>query len=292
MRWYRTKKQEPRTKNQEPIPIPPLELRRLVGPTEQRLYDNPTGALVFPEIPQEAYAFVFDFGCGCGRVARQLLQQQEPPERYVGVDLHRGMIRWCKRNLQPLSRSFEFHHQNIRSLSLNPKGTEDTLPFPVEDRQVTLFLAWSVFTHLLESAAEFYLRELARVLAPQGIALTTWFLFDKADFPMMQEFQNALFINPTDPSNAVIFDKTWVQHSVACAGLVITRVQPPEIRGFQWWIVLEHASPDRTPARFPDDAAPRGLERPPLTPDQAHTLGLDTEPAEQTRPPPDTPEGT
>jgi len=73
-------------------PLPPGDLRQLVGPSEDRYYDNPTGRPVFPGLPPSAYDFVFDWGCGCGRIARQLLQQDPQPGRYVGVDLHRGMI--------------------------------------------------------------------------------------------------------------------------------------------------------------------------------------------------------
>ena len=51
--------------------------------------------------------------------------------------------------------------------------------------------------------------------SPDGVAVTTWFLFDKANFPMMQEFQNALYISDFDPTNAVIFDRTWLSGALA-----------------------------------------------------------------------------
>ncbi len=38
---------------------------------------------------------LLDAGCGCGRVARNLIHQ--PLRSYVGFDRHRGMIDWCKR---------------------------------------------------------------------------------------------------------------------------------------------------------------------------------------------------
>src|SRR5262245_6139899 len=51
------------------LPMPPLEMRRLVGPTDLALYDNPNGALIYPYLPAESFRRFFDFGCGCGRVA-------------------------------------------------------------------------------------------------------------------------------------------------------------------------------------------------------------------------------
>lgn len=255
-------------------PLPPPELRQLVGPLEDHVYDNPSGALVFPEVPPQAYDSVFDWGCGCGRLARQLIQQHPRPRKYVGVDLHRGMIEWCRRNLSPYAPSFEFHHQDVGNVGLNPRGTARFLPFPVQDAAVTLFLAWSVFTHVSEAAATFYLNELGRILHPDGIAVTTWFLFDKAEFPMMQEFQNALFINDSDPTNAVLFDKAWLRGTADQAGLTLSHIVPPAIRGYQWKIYMKKAVAGTAHAEFPPDLAARGIERPPLMPENTDRLGL------------------
>jgi len=254
-----------------------MELRQLVGALPDQHYDNPSGSPVFPEVPLQAYDFVFDWGCGCGRIARQLLQQRPQPRQYVGIDLHRGMVEWCRRHLSPYAQNFEFHHQDIHNLGLNPGGKAEVLPFPVSDSAVTLFLAWSVFTHVNEAAASFYLHELSRVLHPAGVAITTWFLFDKSDFPMMQDFQNALFINDIDPTNAVIFDQSWLRETADRAGLVLSSIIPPAIRGFHWKIYIKKAVSGAAHAEFPPDLAAKGVQRPPLMPLNAEHLGLDEE---------------
>jgi SAM-dependent methyltransferase len=246
------------------LPIPPIEFRRIVGPTDEALFDNPSGQPVFGDVHEAAYSAVLDFGCGCGRLARQMIQQRPRPQKYLGIDRHKGMIEWCQANLTANAPGFTFQHHDVFHPVLNPQGTPGHLPFPADDREVMLFIAYSVFTHLLEPDTEFYLRELARILHAEGVAITTWFLFDKNDFPMMQEFQNALFINPIDPTNAVIFDQGWLTKQVADAGLIITRISPPSVRGFQWTIHLERELPGRTPAVFPEDLAPKGLVRPPV----------------------------
>ena len=139
----------------------------------------------------------------------------------------------------PHADGFEFRHHDVLHDVLNPTGTPGHLPLPIGDGDVTLFIAWSVFTHLLEADADFYLRELARVLHPGGVAVSTWFTFDKSDYPMMQEFQNALYIHPGDLTNAVIFDRAWILDRLEQAGLVATRIVPPKIKGFQWMLYLE-----------------------------------------------------
>ena len=65
-------------RNTNSIPMPPLELRRLVGPLDDAFYENASGDFIFPQVPEQAYVSVFDFGCGCGRQARQLMQQRIP----------------------------------------------------------------------------------------------------------------------------------------------------------------------------------------------------------------------
>jgi len=192
------------------LPLPPFEMRQLVGPTDPLLFDNPSGHLVFPDVPVEAYESVFDFGCGCGRIARMLIQQMPRPHRYVGIDLHLGMVRWCQANLEPYAEGFKFLHHNVRNISsrgscfsklkqhlydiLNPGDHKPTkLPFPASDGSFKLVIAWSVFTHSLEEQTVYYLKEVSHILYRDGIFLSTWFLFDKLYFPMMQEFQNALF---------------------------------------------------------------------------------------------------
>ena len=86
-----------------PLPVPPPEMRALTGLTDEAFYDNPGGGLVLPEIESDpaAYDRILDLGCGCGRVARQLIQQHPRPSRYVGIDLHRGMVGWCQAQLAP-----------------------------------------------------------------------------------------------------------------------------------------------------------------------------------------------
>jgi SAM-dependent methyltransferase len=155
------------------LPYPPEEYRRLVGPVDVRFFDNPSGAPLFPNLPLDQYASVLDFGCGCGRLARQFLQQQPRPGRYLGFDRHAGMIDWCRSQLAPAATTFYFRHHNAWHPHLNPDGVADPLPFPAADASAT-----------------------------------TWFLFDKA-------------------------------------GLLMTHIVPPAVRGYQWTIHLQRHAADR-----------------------------------------------
>jgi SAM-dependent methyltransferase len=240
-------------------------MRQLVGPTDPAAFDNPSGRPVIDSVPLENYRAVFDFGCGCGRLARQLLQQTPRPERYVGVDLHAGMIGWCRNHLSPAAPGFEFHHHDVYNYWFNPgEGKPAMVPFPVEDHAFSLLLAWSVFTHVTEEQCIHYLREVARVLSSEGIVHSTWFLFDKADFPFMQS--HALYVSYIDPSAAVVFDRAWIRELAADNGLVLSRIVPPAIKGYHWQIQMTPRRPGVVEAAWPEDAAPRGVALPPPTP--------------------------
>ena len=249
-------------------------MRQLVGPTEEAAFDNPTGDLVYPYLPAAAFRSVFDFGCGCGRVARQLIQQHEPPERYVGVDLHRGMVRWCRENLAPHAHGFEFHHHDVYDAHFNPRGRAEMLPLPGDEGSATLVNAFSVFTHLTQAQAAFYIREVARLLAPEGFVHSTWFLFDRREFPMLQGDMAALYVSYEAPSAAVIFDRTWLRARAADAGLVITQVQPPAFRGYQWTVVMEHRRHGLVEVDLPVDTSPPGTITLPQMPHDASRIGL------------------
>lgn len=245
------------------MPLPPVELRELVGRVEPEAFAHPRGVPVYPTVAPEQYESVLDFGCGCGRVARQLALAAAPtPSRYIGVDLHEGMIAWCNQHLAPRLPGFTFLHQNVYNPGLNPDpALPRTAPLPVDAHSVTFLIAVSVFTHLTEPQVEFYLDEVRRVLHPDGVMYASFFLFEKRYFPMMQDFQNALYINVDDPTNAVILDREWLASQLRGRGLSLRRVYPALLRGFHrdMEIVVGGDS-----ASIEPDRAPFGRRPPPL----------------------------
>ena len=247
------------------LPIPPFEMRQLVGGPPEEAFENPTGQPALANLPQDAFASVLDFGSGCGRVARQMILQQPKVGRYLGIDLHAGMVGWCRDNLTGAAPEFTFQHHDVYNPGFNPDTSRPTtLPFPAADAAFSLVLAWSVFTHTTQSQTEHYLREVARVLRPDGIFVSTWFMFEKRYFPMMQDFQNALYINEYDVTNATIFDRIWLELSFARLGLRVIRAEPPAIRGFQWLLHIAHTGNDSPRVDLPIDTAPFGRLPPPV----------------------------
>ena len=264
----------------EQLPMPPADMRALIGSTDEEFFDNPTGGLIFPDLDGEIYESVLDLGSGCGRLARQLLQQRPRPQSYLGIDLHRGMVEWCRRNLSDVDPNFQFFHHDVFERGFNPTGhaLDHSRPLPARDASASLIIAWSLFTHVLQNDIIYYLDQCARILRPGGLIRSTWFLFDKRYFPMMQTFQNALYINPENPTNAVIVDRDWLLETLLSVGLTVTSTTPPTIRGFQWVIDLRHSVAGDVPTVFfEEDETPLGHRPPPIGDPDPHMIGLRTE---------------
>lgn len=104
----------------------------------------------------DAIESVLDFGCGCGRVLRFL----EPPTggpTFYGTDIDEEAILWSKK-----------HFPTVRWAVNGPLP-----PLQYPDAFFDFAFALSVFTHLDEEYQDAWLRELRRVLKPNGLLLAT-----------------------------------------------------------------------------------------------------------------------
>jgi SAM-dependent methyltransferase len=128
-------------------------------------------------IDRDALTYL-DVGCGPGALALALRSRLGPLSRYVGFDVHEPSIRWCSRAFGG-DRRFEFELASVSSPYGSRTGESAlTYRFPLEDSEASAVLARSVFTHLLEPEAAHYLSEIRRVLAPDGRAFLSVFLFE------------------------------------------------------------------------------------------------------------------
>jgi SAM-dependent methyltransferase len=99
---------------------------------------------------------VLDFGCGCGRTLRWLIERY-PGTQFYGADVDLQAIEWCARNLG-------------KGIYVNGQPEP---PLPFTSRQFDMVYCVSVFTHLDEQMQDRWLVEIQRILKPGGILILT-----------------------------------------------------------------------------------------------------------------------
>lgn len=99
---------------------------------------------------------VLDFGCGWGRMLRIFLNRVDSQNLH-GVDVRPESVALA-RQLNPFSRF---------------TAVDGLPPAPFDDGTFDLVVAYSVFSHLSEAASMAWIREIARVLEPGGLAIVT-----------------------------------------------------------------------------------------------------------------------
>ncbi len=139
------------------LPFPPTEMRALVGPTEEASFDNPSGSPIFNDC--DTSGTIFDFGCGCGRLARQLIQQRGAAKALCwDWACTADHDEWCRANLASAAPQFRFEHHDVYNAGFNPRSKHRMAVLPVgSDDRFDLVIAHSVFTHITESAVLHYL---------------------------------------------------------------------------------------------------------------------------------------
>lgn len=132
---------------------------------------------------------VLDVGSGIGRTAVALMDVLEPPGRYDGIDVVKDGVDWCTGNITSTHPHFRFTHVDLVNDLYNLKGPSAAeFKFPYTNGTFDLVFLFSVFTHMTKQDVGNYLGEIARVMAPQGRCLATFFLYT----PDMEQSMDAM----------------------------------------------------------------------------------------------------
>lgn len=143
------------------LPVPPARLRLLVdgrsGDAARFLHIGSGmaasihAAASVAGSPPERMAAILDFGCGCGRVARNWARLEGPEVH--GCDYNPELVGWCQNNLPFLLAA----------------RNELVPPAPYVAGSFDLIYALSVFSHLDEGLQAAWIAEFHRLLRPGGL---------------------------------------------------------------------------------------------------------------------------
>jgi SAM-dependent methyltransferase len=185
---------------------------------------------------------VLDIGSGIGNLAISLAGYLHGG--YDGVDIHPEAVAWCQRTITPRHPNFRFHRADVASRAYNPHGVvpASAYRFPFPDRSFDFIFLASVFTHMLPDDVEHYVHEISRLLAPDGVCVSSYFLLNdetRAAVDTGHSFMTFSVQHPSGlcrlhdaniPEAAVAIEETFVQRIHDESGLRIR-----DIRRGRWW---------------------------------------------------------
>jgi SAM-dependent methyltransferase len=205
----------------ESIPLPPPEIR-MGGKHFQDDQDFMDRAdrdvkMLIERAGLSTGSRLLDWGCGAGRLAIGVRHVLGQVEDYHGVDVQARLIDWASEHLT--DEHTRFTRVDLANDRYNPGGAaEHTIP--ADDDSVDVFHAYSVFSHMGAEESQDYLKEIARLLAPDGRAWVTCFV--EEDVPDCVE-------NPEDygplawdgPLHCVRYNREAFERMIAEAGLAV-----------------------------------------------------------------------
>lgn len=176
------------------MPVPPIRFRDMVRKGAimaedfiiegRQVYDEVLAQFEAAGAKLNRNTKVFEFGVGCGRVARHFLA--ESYENFLGSDLDPELIQWCNENLSKSSDT-RFICNSYRP------------PLEIEDSSQELAYSISVFTHMTVENQRDWSEEMGRIMAPGGLLFVTFLERSPSDLPdgvavierIDQEFQRS-----------------------------------------------------------------------------------------------------
>ena len=181
----------------------------------------------------KAESKVLDIGSGIGRIAVGLTTFLKG--KYEGFDAVRQGVEWCQQNISGKFPNFNFVYVDLFNDLYKKDGIQAaSFKFPYTDKSFDLACAISVFTHMIPSEVEQYLSEAARVVAPGGYFLATFFILNeesrsnmtKGKFQFPYEHGHYALMDEKVQSANVAYDQDYLFDQLREKGWELTHFLP------------------------------------------------------------------
>lgn len=119
---------------------------------------------------------ILDIGCGTGLVPIASEPFVSDGGKLTGLDVNARYIKYCQDSFK--DSHYEFIHFNTQNEYYAVKQDKQKKKWPIEDNSQDMVTALSVWTHLNEVDAQYYMKEVYRVLKNGSRAIITFFSLD------------------------------------------------------------------------------------------------------------------
>jgi len=166
---------------------------------------------------------VLDIGCGPGRLAVGIVDRLGIIEAYRGLDVDRRVIDWSTRYITTDHPTFQFLHLDVSNPRYNPGGRSlnGGVSFGFRDERFSIIYLYSVFSHMVERDVRIYLKEIARLLAPEGRIFMTGFI--EENVPEMTANPDEYGRDWKGPLHQVRFERDFFESMLDESGLSVDR---------------------------------------------------------------------
>jgi SAM-dependent methyltransferase len=132
--------------------------------------------LIYQTLKEKSGNKILDIGCGTGLLGISSEPFVGDGGTYTGIDVMADDINFCKSHFK--FSNYNFIHLDVANPTYASAQSSQLKAWPVEDASQDLVTALSVWTHLNETDALFYMKEIHRVLKKDGKAIVTFFVLD------------------------------------------------------------------------------------------------------------------
>lgn len=216
---------------------PPLLIRRQVGPlSEQEQHTAEFVAYLKLLCKLSPTTRVLDIGCGYGLLAIHLKGFFIEPGGYVGLDINKNTINWARNHIAVNNPRIQFKHIDVWNSIYNPKGKclASNIRLELDDHSFDIILLKSVFTHMCYDDVFNYLNNISRLLSPDGICLTTFFLINEEREALRSKGLNSpnfeitdspcYYVNQELPELAVAFNEMQLRGMISETNFEINNI--------------------------------------------------------------------
>lgn len=134
--------------------------------------------LIYQNVKSKSGNNVLDVGCGAGILGISAQPSVSEGGTYTGIDIGKEHVDFCTKHYNAPNYNFVHFDVSNASYTGTAEQSTDSKPWPLKDNDYDLITALSVWTHFQEKDANYYLKEVHRVLKSGGRAIITFFHLD------------------------------------------------------------------------------------------------------------------